>query len=493
MKKKSFINIFFAYTILVFLTGTGVLSYFLTYNQYVGFDEEINDTKQFFISDNKIYIKNNVENVINYISYKKNQKEDISRRKVREQIENIDTIINSMQKEFSDKSLKEKRDYIIPFLRSYSFNGGKGYLFGIDRNGVLLFNRNNSELEGKKVTDIKDTEGNIIIKKILESLENTNESLVTYYWKNPELNEIDKKFTYSKYFSELDIIICCGDYYEDIIRELKQETVTRIRNTRLPEDEYFFIFDSDNKIILHKRQHLEGFSLLNIFGIDGNLFFQKLKNSEDIEKGVFAEEKFSLSPLTNKITPRMIYIKKVPEWNWYIATGIFYDKLNNEIISKTNTLKMKFKYFLLKICIIILTFIILGNLIIYLFFKRFKIYFNNFLTNLKQSILQSVPVNTDNIEYSEFLDISQSTNNILEEVRKSHSELIKSQKRYRIAQKIINIANWEYDIEADEYVFSPEFYDLFDIKTSSNEYIFETFINRVYEKDREKVNFIISS
>ncbi|MCK9474523.1 MAG: cache domain-containing protein [Candidatus Muirbacterium halophilum] len=493
MKKKSFINKFFIYNILLFIVGTAVLSYFLTYNQYIGFDKEINQTKENFISDNKVYIKNNVENIIDYIYYKKNQKEEISRKKVRGHIYNLNSIIKTLDEKFQNKSLDEKRDFIIPFLRSYSFNDNKGYVFGIETNGNIIFNRNNTEFEGKNINNISDINVKKVFKSILDSLENTNESIVSYIWENPSnQNKNSKKFTYSKYIEELDLILCCGDYYEDIVKELKEETITRIKNTRLLEDEDFMIFDENNKIILHKKSHIEGFSLLNIYGINGNAFFESLKNSKNIQNGIFTEENFSLNLLTNKITPRMIYIKKIPDWDWYISTGIFYDKLNLSIIEKTNSLKLKFKYFILKIFFIIITFVIVGNLFIYIFFKKLKYNFNNFLSIIRNSIIESTPVNTDSVEYSEFVDIFLSTNNVLEEMRKSHSDLIKSEKRYKIAQKIMNVSHWEYNTETDEYVFSPEYYNIFGLEKNINQNIFHEFLNKIHIDDREKVDFIIN-
>jgi len=93
---------------------------------------------------------------------------------------------------------------------------GELYVFAYDLNGVMLAHPKNSDLIGKSLIDLPDTEGKLFRKEIVEKAKAKGRGWVDYMYLNPETNKIELKTTYFQRVG--DIIICCGAY-EDLSHE----------------------------------------------------------------------------------------------------------------------------------------------------------------------------------------------------------------------------------------------------------------------------------
>jgi len=93
---------------------------------------------------------------------------------------------------------------------------GELYVFAYDLNGVMLAHPKNSDLIGKSLIDLPDTEGKLFRKEIVEKAKAKGRGWVDYMYLNPETKKIELKTTYFQRVG--DIIICCGAY-EDLSHE----------------------------------------------------------------------------------------------------------------------------------------------------------------------------------------------------------------------------------------------------------------------------------
>jgi signal transduction histidine kinase len=81
----------------------------------------------------------------------------------------------------------------------------------------MVININRPDLEGKSISiDYKDIKGKKFRKEMLQKIIKNNEAFVTYYYKNPKTNKIDKKLSYFKYYKPLNIIVASGTYLHKI-------------------------------------------------------------------------------------------------------------------------------------------------------------------------------------------------------------------------------------------------------------------------------------
>ena len=108
-----------------------------------------------------------------------------------------------------DAAVEEAKNYV----RSLSY-GESGYIFIYDSNGdtiVLL----GSDVEGTNRWDLQDSNGNYIVRDIVESAKN-NTGYTTYYYPKPGETEASPKRSYNAYFAPLDWIVGTGNYIDDI-------------------------------------------------------------------------------------------------------------------------------------------------------------------------------------------------------------------------------------------------------------------------------------
>jgi signal transduction histidine kinase len=81
----------------------------------------------------------------------------------------------------------------------------------------MVININRPDLEGKSISiDYKDIKGKKFRKEMLQKIIKNNEAFVTYYYKNPKTNKIEKKLSYFKYYKPLNIIVASGTYLNKI-------------------------------------------------------------------------------------------------------------------------------------------------------------------------------------------------------------------------------------------------------------------------------------
>jgi len=88
------------------------------------------------------------------------------------------------------------------------------YVFVYDLKGTSLAigNGNASKMVGKNLVDMRDADGNYLIKKLINVASTKGKGWVDYKWPNPVNNSVESK---SSYVQKLDdMMIGCGIYKE---------------------------------------------------------------------------------------------------------------------------------------------------------------------------------------------------------------------------------------------------------------------------------------
>lgn len=98
-----------------------------------------------------------------------------------------------------------------------AFNDTKGafvskdlYIFVVDMSGTILAHGAKADLIGKNLMELKDPDGKLIIKDMIEMSKTNDEGWVDYKWENPATKSIGNKSTYFRKVGET--LVCCGFY-----------------------------------------------------------------------------------------------------------------------------------------------------------------------------------------------------------------------------------------------------------------------------------------
>lgn len=110
--------------------------------------------------------------------------------------------------------------------------------------------------------------------------------------------------------------------------QAKQGAVNTIRKLRYEGNEYFWINDLNNKMIMHPiSAKLENTDLGSLKDANGKLFFTEFVNLVKKQGAGFVDYQWT-KPGSDKPVPKISYVQGFPEWNWLIGSGIYIDDVD---------------------------------------------------------------------------------------------------------------------------------------------------------------------
>jgi len=166
----------------------------------------------------------------------------------------------------------------------------------------------------------------------------------------------------------------------------------------------------------------------NLKDIKGKLFHKEMVDKA-LKRGegfiTYHFKKFK----SNKISKKITYIKYYKDWQWMIGAGLYLDDIEKEVAlmkkSLHNELKKKMIISIFVICVIVIIFIFLVNI----FSIKLKNDFLMFFEFFKHITKEEKPIELEKIKFSEFSEMAESANIMLENKKKADSKLIKEKEK----------------------------------------------------------------
>ena len=178
----------------------------------------------------------------------------------------------------------------------------------------------------------------------------TGGGFVSYLWPHPaDKSKWVRKLSYVRLFPPWDWIIGSGVYVDQAEAEAKERALETIRSMRYGERGYFWINDTQCKMVMHPIvPDLNGQDLTN-FTKDG-----KLVLAEGTDRPMFQEfvRVCTQSPTgdgfvgyewpdpndTSKWVPKLSYVRLFKPWNWIVGSGVYLDHLQTALTAHKNQL-----------------------------------------------------------------------------------------------------------------------------------------------------------
>ena len=101
------------------------------------------------------------------------------------------------------------------FINGVRFNGSD-YIFAFSMNGVGRIHPIKPDLEGKNLIGLKDRDGTLIIREMVDGIEAVGDAVVEYYWPKPGSEEEVLKLSYAVGFERADMLFGSGVYADDL-------------------------------------------------------------------------------------------------------------------------------------------------------------------------------------------------------------------------------------------------------------------------------------
>ena len=115
------------------------------------------------------------------------------------------------------------------------------------------------------------------------------------------------------------------------LQKAQEEVKTRLKAFRYNGDEYFWISDMANKMIMHPiKAELNGKDLSNFKDANGKLFFNEFVKISTANGGGFVDY-FWVKPGATIPSPKISYVKLYKPWGWIIGSGLYIDDVKTDM------------------------------------------------------------------------------------------------------------------------------------------------------------------
>jgi methyl-accepting chemotaxis protein len=122
---------------------------------------------------------------------------------------------------------------------------GDNYIWINDLTPRMVMHPIKPELDGKELSGYRDPKGTPLFNDMVAVAKSTGQGMVSYMWDKPGAPGDPKpKVSYVRLLPELGWIFGSGAWLEDATARLKEEAKAQVSKMRLPDGNYFFIYDT---------------------------------------------------------------------------------------------------------------------------------------------------------------------------------------------------------------------------------------------------------
>ncbi len=293
--------------------------------------------------------KNHVESQHNSILHYKAAL--LARRKsdIKDNTEIAFRVIESVWQKYENgvMSEKEAKETAFHFTRQMRYDNNVGYFWILNTDRplpILLVHPTVPALEGTVLKALrynkKRGEHENLTKAMVDICLEHGEGFVDYPWGKPTpggLTERQPKISFVKLFKSWDWVIGTGVYVDDIDKDVQaqidaviEDLNTIINKQRIGGSGYFFIFDKENKMLVHP----------NLAGTDGNVLINPQTGNKLLNemKKIAASPNLSMDYLWDRPGlegeyrfPKRAFITFYEPLGWYIASSVYKDDYEKKI------------------------------------------------------------------------------------------------------------------------------------------------------------------
>ncbi|MBN1834063.1 MAG: cache domain-containing protein, partial [Deltaproteobacteria bacterium] len=432
------------------------IGYFWITGEYQKFEEQSENIGRVHLDSQKSFVKNEVQKIVDYLEYKKDLTEQILKNDIKERVESVHEIAMNIylenHKTCSDDVIKKM---IRDALRPIRFNNGRGYFFAVSMDGVEELYPTRPEFEGANVLELQDSKGNLVIQDEIMIIRKHGEGYVRDYWPKPDEDpEIAfPKISFVKYFAPLDWYFGTGEYLDDIDNDIRQEVLQYIKNIRFDQDGYIFI----NMVDKGSVYDLSGSSAPreDIFEL---LPEEEIHKSFIYDKQVLYPEGTYISydwikPTTNTPSPKISYIRAIPDWGWVIGAGFYVDDINNTIYQNKRILQKNVISNLLGIIAIFMIGFALTLIIAQNYSKKINRELDAFTAFFLDAAQKNRKISKEDLSLDEFKTLADSVNIMVAEKERVENELKENKRQLENLTSGVDGYLWSADIDDNNIVY----------------------------------------
>ncbi|MBW1727269.1 MAG: cache domain-containing protein [Deltaproteobacteria bacterium] len=420
---------------IIFLTGIGVSIVAIdVIDSHREFNFRADQMRADYIARQKQIIKQEVNRVVDLISYEKTQSEILTRQKIKSRVYEAYSIAQHIyQQNKTAKSEAEIQKMILDALRPIRFEYGSGYYFVTRLDGVEMLFADKPEMEGLNLLNVQDTRGQYVIKDMVAMAKRSGEGFYEYHWTKPDSEGNDfKKISFIKRFEPYDWFIGTGLYVDDVEGQIKANLLSTISRIRFGKEGYIFINRLNGDTLVSNGKLFSGTKKLwEVFNKDP----EKMKDIFDKEYNAALKPQgdyiyYSHVKLTtpNKESPKASFICGIPDLQWLVGAGVYLDDVETDIAVMQTKLNDQIKGKMFYSILIVMGIVAL----FFLFFSRLnrglKNDLNLFVSFFNRAAYSDEEIDRKTIKFVELDQMAEYANKMLTDRKQAEDALLEKER-----------------------------------------------------------------
>ncbi len=383
------ISFFYAVIVVAVMTlATGAM--FIT-NKVETLKKDLVDLEQDFIVQQKEQLKNDVHSLLVRIDSRRSRMAQLLEDRLQERVEEARKIAENLYQQMPrDMSREVVAKIVREAIRPILFNEEHGYIFILTLDGEAVLYPPDQSIEGSNFLTNNVTGGPDAINDLIKIAGDKGHGFYHYNWTIPgdPSGSLHKKISYITLFEPLGWVIGTGEYIENL-DALAKTSVVQDFTVSMNSDstDYYFAY------ALHDIKGGDDFATMVINGNRPDLVGKKISDNyldamgkpfrKEFLKGIREEGESFVVYWYKKsdgsgIGRKLSYFKLYPEWNWILARGIYFDRLDKIIATKKKELSKKVRNDILLLCLIFLVALIVALFVAYKFSKGLQNIFDRY-------------------------------------------------------------------------------------------------------------------
>jgi len=385
------------------------------------FRSEIKDVNEIQTEYIKAQLKERVASVIDYTDYRSRETEAVLKAELQSRTYEVYAMINNIYE--SNRHLKSDEEItkmIKDALREIRFNDGRGYFFIDTLDGDVILYPVFPESEGENIIDLQDDEGNYTLQDEIELVRTQGEGFIEGYWKHPYSGDdlTYKKITFVKAFEAYGWYMGCGDYLNEIEKEIQSEVLAYVDSIQYGDhdQQYVFLHDYEGVELANGvYPELVGVNNYELEDIYGSKVFQEQIDLCQSQGGGYLTHYWP-DPDGKGVHKKLTYVAPLDKWGWVIGTGVDVSELDQRIWEKEKELKG----FIITRLLILMVILLVISALTMLYIKRFTSKINKNFSVFRDSMIAArqklIPIDMSTLDYEDFSELAAVTNSMTERI-----------------------------------------------------------------------------
>ena len=231
---------------------------------------------------------------------------------------------------------------------------------------------------------------------------------------------------------------------------LQEKILNQIAKIRFDNNGYIFVVSYDGTTLMNDVQpELIGKNQWDIMDPKGIKIVQEERKAVENPDGDFIFYSW-YKPNEKVPTPKISFVKGIPEWEWMIGTGIYLEDINTIISQENAQLKKQVRNNIYIILLVFSAIILLLLFIVRFVAKKMQYSFRIYSNFFKRAVAKSDKIDINNLYFSEFIDPAISANEMINKLNDAQNELLELNRdlETKVKERTIEIIQQKEEILA---------------------------------------------